>query len=416
VLTRFCLYGFLKNQQYFEPFLILVFLEKGLSFFQIGLLIACRALTVNVLEVFSGVVADVYGRRRAMMTSFVAYIASFLLLGLATHVGLLAAGMVLFGCGEAFRSGTHKAMIFAWLRGQNRTDERTKVYGTTRSWSKMGSALAVVIGAGFVWWTGRYGWIFFLSIVPYVAGLVNFLGYPKSLDGTGEGSPGRPGPRQLMVHLRSALRDGWQDLRLRRLFGESMGFEGVFKVAQDYLQPVLQAAAIPTMALLGLSFGPIQDTALMVAPVYVCLYLLSASASRQAHRLVARQGDEEGAARALWWLFTLAFVALLPATWWNLHGVTIVVFIGLFILQNLFRPVLMSRFDSCCSEREQATMLSLEAQAKSLATLVLAPLVGLAVDQVRQNDWGGSFWPVAVMGTLAGLTFMVNTRRGAWSG
>ena len=36
MLFRFCLYGFLKNQQYYEPFLILVFREKGLSFLQIG--------------------------------------------------------------------------------------------------------------------------------------------------------------------------------------------------------------------------------------------------------------------------------------------------------------------------------------------------------------------------------------------
>ena len=39
-LRRFCLYGFLKNQLYFEPFLILAFLEKGLSFLEIGLLIS----------------------------------------------------------------------------------------------------------------------------------------------------------------------------------------------------------------------------------------------------------------------------------------------------------------------------------------------------------------------------------------
>ena len=30
MLFRFSLYGFLKNQRYFEPFLVLVFLEKGL--------------------------------------------------------------------------------------------------------------------------------------------------------------------------------------------------------------------------------------------------------------------------------------------------------------------------------------------------------------------------------------------------
>jgi hypothetical protein len=31
MLFRFSLYGFLKNQQYYDPFLILAFLDKGLS-------------------------------------------------------------------------------------------------------------------------------------------------------------------------------------------------------------------------------------------------------------------------------------------------------------------------------------------------------------------------------------------------
>jgi len=150
MLTRFCLYGFLKNQQYFEPFLVLVLLDKGLSFFEIGLLVAFREVTVNLFEVASGAVADVYGRRRAMITSFAAYIVSFLLFGLASSLLALFAAMFFFGIGEAFRTGTHKAMIFAWLRSQGREKERTAVYGRTRSWSKLGSALSVVLAAVFV--------------------------------------------------------------------------------------------------------------------------------------------------------------------------------------------------------------------------------------------------------------------------
>ena len=147
MLFRFSFYGFLKNQRYFEPFLILVFLEKGLSFFQIGLLIAFREVAVNLLEIPSGAVADVCGRRRAMILSFTAYIASFLVFGMAQHLPLLFVAMLFFAVGEAFRTGTHKAMIFTWLRLQDRADERTKVYGYTRSWSKYGSALSVVLAS-----------------------------------------------------------------------------------------------------------------------------------------------------------------------------------------------------------------------------------------------------------------------------
>lgn len=31
MLVRFCLYGFLKNQRYFEPFLVLAFMVAGRS-------------------------------------------------------------------------------------------------------------------------------------------------------------------------------------------------------------------------------------------------------------------------------------------------------------------------------------------------------------------------------------------------
>ena len=54
MLFRFSLYGFLKNQRYFEPFLVLIFLEKGLSFFLIGLLIGFREVVVDLLEIPSG--------------------------------------------------------------------------------------------------------------------------------------------------------------------------------------------------------------------------------------------------------------------------------------------------------------------------------------------------------------------------
>ena len=47
MLARFCLYGFLKNQRYFEPFLILVYIDRGLSFTAIGSLVAAQQLVVG---------------------------------------------------------------------------------------------------------------------------------------------------------------------------------------------------------------------------------------------------------------------------------------------------------------------------------------------------------------------------------
>ena len=86
MLLRFCLYGFLKNQQYYDPFLILAFLQKGLSFGVIGVLIGFRAICINLMEIPAGAIADVIGRRRSMIASFLAYIVSFALFGLCDQL------------------------------------------------------------------------------------------------------------------------------------------------------------------------------------------------------------------------------------------------------------------------------------------------------------------------------------------
>jgi MFS family permease len=411
VLARFSLYGFLKNQRYFEPFLVLAFLDKGASFFLIGLLIGSRELWVNLLEVPSGVVADLYGRRRAMMLSFLAYIVSFVILGLADGAPALFLAMALYAVGDAFRTGTHKAMIFAWLRREGRTDERTRVYGYTRSWSKLGSALSGLIGAALVLLGGSYVWVFWLSIPPYLLGLVNFLGYPRWLDG---GSREPRAAREAARTLWRVARDSLGLRPLRRLMAESMGFEGCFQASKGYLQPLLQTAALAWVGGLALGDGlePARQAALLVGPVYLVLHILSAWASRQAHWLVARAGGEEQAARVSWWLAAGLYALLVPALALELYALAIGAFLLLHVVQNLWRPVLISRIDAHGSERFGATVLSIENQAKSLATMALAPALGLAVDAAAAGGLGGELWPVGLLGAALAMAFLATGRVG----
>ena len=407
MLRRFSLYGFLKNQRYFEPFLVLAFLDKGLSFTQIGLLIALREICVNVMEVPSGALADLYGRRGSMIFSFAAYIVSFVLLGLAMDFWLLSGAMVFFAAGEAFRTGTHKAMIFAWLREQGREGERTRVYGYTRSWSKVGSAVSVLAAAAMVLVSANYTVIFYVSIVPYLLGVVNFLGYPASLDGR---SGDKPSVGRVVRHLREAIGEAIRRRPLRRLVLESMGFEGMFKASKDYLQPVLAAtAAALTATWIELpQLGEVQKTALLVGPVYILLHFLSAAASRNAYRVVEKKQGEERAARWLWGMCLILFAALLPSLAFSIYPLIIVGFVLLHVLQDLWRPVLISRFDSHGTESQGATLLSVENQAKSLGTMLLAPILGVAVDLSCGFGAVGSFWPVAAAGIVIALGFRVS--------
>jgi MFS family permease len=80
MLLRFSAYGFLKNLRFFEPFILLILRTYGLTYFQIGVLYSVRDIAVNLLEIPTGVLADSIGRRKAMVSAFLSYILSFLLL------------------------------------------------------------------------------------------------------------------------------------------------------------------------------------------------------------------------------------------------------------------------------------------------------------------------------------------------
>ncbi|MFW5777052.1 MAG: hypothetical protein ACOCZB_07175 [Spirochaetota bacterium] len=52
--------------------------------------------------------------------------------------------MLLFSFGEAFRTGTHKAMIFTYLRLRGFDAHGNDYYGHTRAWSQTGSAVSAL--------------------------------------------------------------------------------------------------------------------------------------------------------------------------------------------------------------------------------------------------------------------------------
>jgi len=406
MLFRFCLYGFLKNQQYFDPFLILAFRQKGLSFAMIGALIAFREICANLMEIPSGAVADVMGRRRSMIGSFLAYIGSFVLFGLCDQLWMLFAAMLLFAVGTAFRTGTHKAMIFDWLNRQGRLSERTAVYGRTRSWSKLGSAVSVIIAAGLVFGTEQSSSVFLFCIVPYALNIANFLTYPAYLD--------HPPPSDRPAHgilrtLRSALSQSLRRRRLRRLLVESMGYEGLFNSSKDYLQPALKAACLSLPIVLALADR--QRVAILVGAVYFLLHLLGSFASRGAGRFAEASGGEERSARLLWWMelavFALMGAGILAGAW----SMTIVAFVLLAVFQNFWRPILVGRVASHADPAQTATVLSIESQAKSLYVAVVAPLLGWSVDRIALHDESLRFLPVAALGAAVSVLMLLSGRR-----
>ncbi len=416
MLFRFSLYGFLKNQRYFEPFFMLALLSQGLSFFMIGVLYAFRSLIVNLLEIPSGALADGYGRRVTMIASLVAYIFSFAVFALAPNTPFLFLAMLLYGVGDAFRTGTHKSMIFEWLKLRGEEDDRTRVYGVTRSWSKFGSALSAILAAILVVVTDDYRMVFLLATIPYICNLVNLIGYPAELDGLVYRESLYGAVASLGDRMRSSIKYAWKKPSLKRLLGESMAWEGVFAAIKDYLQPAMMLMF--TASIVGITANESPDAAdiknggispaaaIAVGVVYTLLFLASGFASRHADSLVKWKGSDKSASKFLWLVNLGLFAGLFLFDLVGVQFLVVIAFVSLAILQNFWRPILIGRIDKQTQSGRGATILSLESQAQRLTTLVVGPIAGLLVDFARRDGVPGNFWPLALIGgAAAGAVF-----------
>ncbi|MCK9209126.1 MAG: MFS transporter, partial [Salinivirgaceae bacterium] len=375
---KFCFYGFFKNLKFFEPFLILFFLEKGLTYTQIGSLYAIREIGINLLEIPTGFMADALGRKRTMISSFTSYILSFIVFYLADGFWLLAFAMICFSFGEAFRTGTHKAMIFDYLKRNQWEDQKVAYYGHTRSWSQMGSALSSLLAALIVLLSGNYQMVFLISTVPYLADLVLVSTYPSYLDGDIKNNS-KP-VKEKLTEVWQMIRLSFKQTRLFRLFGNLAVYEGLFKASKDYLQPMV------VLALLSYSFFPQvseeQKTAIAIGLIYFAIYSLTAITTRNSGRIVKKIGTLGRTINISLAIGAISTIAIGFMVNHQIPVLAVSIFLLLFIIENLRKPAGISAVADTINPQILATGLSAQSQFDSLFAAVFAFTIGVIADHI----------------------------------
>lgn len=389
---KFCAYGFFKNLRFFEPFLLLFFLDKGLSFLQIGTLIAIREITINIFEIPTGILADSLGRRRSMISAFVFYIVSFIIFFFSDTYWMFIVAILFYAYGDAFRTGTHKAMIFEYLKIYGWENQKVHYYGHTRSWSQTGSAVSAVLAAIIVFRTGNYSTVFLISIIPYLIDLVLMTTYPKVLEGERRSLE----RGKILSTFKQTIGDFIFSFRnpgiLRAILTQSV-YSGYYKAVKDYLQPVIKTFALSIPLFLYLENE--QRSALMVGLIYSIIYILTAFMARHSGRFAERFLN---AGRAL--NITMLVGLLLGgfSGWFffrNIYFPAVIFYSGVYLVENLRKPIGIALVADRLDRDVLATALSAESQAETLFAALFAPLIGFVADR-----WGVGQGLMIVSGLL----------------
>lgn len=370
-IRKFTAYGFLKNLKFFEPYLIIYLLGNNLTLFQIGILISIKEIIVNVFEIPSGFVADYFGKKKELCACFIFYIISFIFFFFSRGFYLAMLAMIFFGLGEAFRSGTHKAMIYTYLEQKSWQNHKTFVYGKTRSGSLIGSAVSSILGIIIILNVPSSGYIFLLSTIPYILDFMLILSYPNELD---RGDVEISTFSEMIKSFKHSL---IKNKELRVLILNESIFEASIAAIKDFVQPIMKMIIIGSGFILIQSMNADQNLKLIIGLVYAIINIFSAVASKKAY-LLKKEKTNMAVLNILYVSLIVGLICL--GIFIDMPVVVVIIFIIINLLLNLRKPIFVDEIDNHMAKKERATMLSVSSQMKSLMKVFIAPMVGFIAD------------------------------------
>jgi len=376
------------------PFLVITPEARGLSLGAIGAVFAVHSAVAIVLEVPSGALADLAGRRRVLLAGAALTAVSLLIFAAAESVAAFAASAALLAAGRALISGSLEAWYVDSLRLLDPTAPLTHGLSRGATAEAVAMAMGSLVAGGLVTLAGPGhggGGAFSGYGIAAIAGAVAAVGYLVAVavlvDERGQRAraPGQSAPvRQRASEIFATARDefmGSVAVRVVIVTGVALGMS--FTAVELLWQPRL-AHLLSNPDAHGVAFGALAAASMFAA----------AAGAALSPRLRRRAGLRTGYLLAL--ALGAACVALLgaPGTVALFAPVYLLAYLGM----GLTDPMHFELLNDAVGPTARATLIS----AESLATQGGALVANLAVGALASAHGSAFVWALA--GTLLALT------------
>ena len=128
------------------PIVVLFFQENGLNLQQVMILQGIYSFMVAVMEIPSGYLADIFGRKNTLILGSIFCFLGFLIISLSFNFWYFFTGEIILGIGSSFISGADSAILYDSLAESKKEDEYTKVEGVAYGIGNFSEAIAGICG------------------------------------------------------------------------------------------------------------------------------------------------------------------------------------------------------------------------------------------------------------------------------
>jgi len=356
------------------PIIVPFYQENHLSITEIMILKSVYSIVIVILELPSGYIADVLGRKKTLIVGSFLAATGFIVYSFSkSYMGFLIAEIAL-GAGHSFVSGADSAMLYDTLAYRNRQREYGKYEGMNASVGNFSEAFAGLAGGALALVSLRLPF-FFQAIIASSAVPAALTLFEPGISLVKE----RKRSLQNMVKTIHRIIFKEKDLRFNLLFSSIIG-AATLQMAW-FAQPLFEKMFLP-LALFG--------------SVWTALNLITGGSSILAHRIEHFLGET----------LLMKIIAVLIPLFMMISGVVPSVFIIpllilFYFLRGIATPVLKDYINKHTESDIRATVMSLRDLTIRVFFAMFAPLAGYFTDHFSLGTGlaasGGIFLVLACM-------------------
>ena len=370
------------------PVYVLYFRHYQINLFQIALLAAVFEASILLLEIPTGLVADVFGRRiSVILSAAISVLSGAIFIFFPFLAGFIAAEIVA-GLGETLRSGALEAWLVDSLKQEDRQDQQKHAFAQGTRFKTAGNLCGLVLGGYLALLDMRLVWVPFTVIF---VGLFLFLVLAMRED-----YRAKKGSRNAVaIKLSETIRQSVRVLRSRTLilgllllalFSE-FSFETISQYWQVHFDENL---LIPT---------PYFGWILAAASVLTILFV--GKVARLSERL-------KGEIASLVILESLFLLSLLLIAFTTSPVFAVALFVLLQTFVSFKEPILLDVFNRHIPSEQRATLLSFKSLVGSGGEVLAGLCIGVVAQKFGLRITFGLGSAVLLLGLVAFLVVVTS--------
>lgn len=361
---------------------------KGLNLFQIGIMEAIYHLTSFTMEVPTGIIADLYGRRTSRLLGRALSVAATAMMIFSTNLWMFALCFALSAIGNNLESGAGDALIYDSLKEVGEEDTYMKTVGIREMCFQSARTFGLLLG-GYLAQTD-YILVYKVAFVVALLTFAHCFSFKEPTVGRVESE--HTGFRLAAEQLRLSVSVLAKDRKVGFLIVAIEVFSLFYTTEFFYIQNHMKG---------------LGHTEFQVAMVLAAGALGGALIATQAHRLDKRFGCQNLlmgvpllAIAGFWMVATPRFLA--------------VGFVYLAIVEGVLFVTTSDYINRLIPSTQRATILSFQSMLFSFLMICLFPVVGLVGDAF---GLAVAFRGIAVLATLtlSSITAVVWITRKHWT-